>query len=127
MRFEAAKGAKLIIMNRVCFKLPTIEQVHFTITSEDEDTSPDDSIRAYETDEMVISGFIKGVRDNRRVSAFGWCYIKVTATYKGIEGSDGLGACSYRSLKDFIADGYYEQMRDAAYSELITNLQALAD
>lgn len=127
MRFESAKGAKLIIMNTVCFKLPTIEQVHFTIAPEDEDISPEQSIRKYETDEMVISGFIKGVEDNRRVSAFGWCYIKVTATYRGIEGSDGLGHCSYKNLEGFLAAGYYEQMRNDAYAELIENLEALAD
>jgi len=51
----------------------------------------------------------------------------VVATWKGIEGSDGLGACSYASLEDFIAGGNYEQMKEEAYSELIKELKALAD
>jgi hypothetical protein len=62
--------------------------------------------------------FIKTVKELKKSSRWGWCTVRVDATYKGFKGSDYLGCCSYRSKEDFIAGGYYEQMVKAALDEL---------
>ncbi len=47
-----------------------------------------------------------------------WCCIKVTAQLGPLEGIDYLGACSYKSEKDFMECGYYEDMKNRALEDL---------
>lgn len=52
-----------------------------------------------------------------------WAIVTVRAiltTEEGetYEGSDTLGACTYRDAEDFKAGGYYEDMQDAALADL---------
>lgn len=114
-------------MDKVCFTLPTMEQVLFSVIPEEEEESPEVSISRYENDSIRIKEFIDAVNNNLAHSPFGWCFIRVVATWKGVEGGDGLGACSYKSLEEFVGGGYYEQMRDDAYNDLLTELRKLSD
>ena len=51
-----------------------------------------------------------------------WCTIRVVATYKGLEGNDYLGGCTYSNENDFIAGGYFDDMKDQARSDLLSKL-----
>jgi hypothetical protein len=115
-------------MKQVCFELPTIEQVEFTIQCMPEDipikgnaiVSGDD-----EYDKEVENDLIEQLENGNE---WAWCAIKVTACYKGQEGTDYLGGCSYKSKKDFIeSNDYYQDMRQQAYDELIAQLESLQD
>lgn len=54
----------------------------------------------------------------RRGNEWAWCTVKVTARWEEYEGTDYLGACSYRSEQEFKKDGYYEDMKDRALEDL---------
>lgn len=54
-----------------------------------------------------------------------WCCIKVTLKWKGFEGTDYLGACSYKSKKDFIeANDYFPDMVSRAFDELVAKIES---
>lgn len=55
-----------------------------------------------------------------------WCTVRVVAKWEGFEGEDYLGGCSYESEEAFIADGCFEDMQDAALSDLNDKLAALS-
>ena len=55
-----------------------------------------------------------------------WFVAKVTASRAGVVlGFDTLGACCYESVKDFIADDYYEDMKKEAVSHALTNMNLI--
>jgi hypothetical protein len=57
-----------------------------------------------------------------------WCTIKVSLKWKGYEGTDYLGACSYKSKKDFIdANDYFPDMVDQAFNDLVSNIESDID
>jgi len=111
----------------VKFKLPDIEQVEIKIDCLEEHVPvkgnaicSDDA----EFDKKVEDEIIAELEYNQ----WAWCCIRVTARYKGQEGRDYLGCCSYKDEKDFVeTSGYYEQMRQEAYDNLIDNLRGLND
>lgn len=108
------------------FKLPTIDQVDFEIECMPEDMpvkgncSAIDEDTDRETENMIYEQLSNG-------NKWAWCMVKVTAKYKGIEGTDNLGGCSYKSEADFKKDGYYEDMKNQAFADLISQLQELND
>lgn len=114
-------------MTTIRFKLPTIEQVTFTIECLPEDIP----VRGYasaideETDRKTEKRIYKQLENGNE---WAWCTVKVTATYKGITGTDYLGCCSYKSQKDFEKNsGYYSDMKNVAFNNLIEALQKLRD
>jgi hypothetical protein len=53
-----------------------------------------------------------------------WCTIKVSLQWKGYEGVDYLGACSYKSKSDFIEqDGYFPDMVASAFDDLVASIE----
>lgn len=54
-----------------------------------------------------------------------WFIAKVSCSYKGFEGVEYLGGCSYKSFADFLEekDGYYEDMKHAAFLDLVEQLE----
>ena len=57
-----------------------------------------------------------------------WCYVRVTATYYGLHGTDGLGGCSYENEEAFRQPGgYFDDMVTAALEELATHLIAASN
>ncbi len=47
-------------------------------------------------------------------NTWAWCTVKVTASWNGVEESDYLGCCSYKSEADFKGCGYFEDMKAQA-------------
>lgn len=82
----------------------------FTITCEPEDISP----RTQIDDEGMVSHIEREMEHNK----WAWCQIMVTASWGGFEGTQYLGACSYKDKADFKKDGYFLQMKNEATSTL---------
>jgi len=54
-----------------------------------------------------------------------WCCIMVSVSWKGFEGVDYLGACSYKSKADFMeSDGYFPDMVARAFDELVEAIES---
>lgn len=64
------------------------------------------------------------IRDQLRDgNSWAWCRVKVTATFRGIQGVDHLGGCSYESEESFKQPGgYYDDMVRTACSEIADKL-----
>lgn len=54
---------------------------------------------------------------------YAWFVAKVTCKLGDFEGVDYLGGCSYKSEADFKNDGYYEDMKEEAFQDLLRKLQ----
>ncbi len=53
-----------------------------------------------------------------------WCGVTIRARWKGFEGLDHLGCCSYQSEAEFVAtSGYYDDMLATALYELACRIQ----
>ena len=48
-----------------------------------------------------------------------WCVVSCEASYKGLTGVDYLGGCSYEGLAEFLAGGYWEDMKTQALADLM--------
>lgn len=110
----------------ITITLPTIDEVEFSIECEDEDIpvrgnaiSSGDDKHDRECEDEIIADYESG-------NYWAWCCVHVTAKWKSLEGDDYLGCCSYKSEEDFIrTSGYYDDMKQAAYNELIEKLTSL--
>lgn len=98
------------------------KEVEFTIQPEQEDTPvhgnavvSGDKDKDREVENRILKQLESG-------DLWAWCTVKVTARYKGFEGHDYLGCCSYKDEADFRRGGYFEGMKQAAYDDLIHNL-----
>lgn len=113
-------------MKTVSFKLPTIEQVEFEIIPSYEDVPVNGNASAIDEEtDKEIEDYINDELESGNVWA--WCTIEVKASYKGISASDYLGCCSYKDEEDFKKGGYYEDMKQIAFDNLIEELQDLQD
>jgi len=86
-----------------------------------EQDSPVDYFENPAESQRVIDGIESG-------NEWAWFWVEVKAialTVPDVEGSDTLGACSYKDEKDFIACGYYQDMETAAIASLTTELSRL--
>jgi hypothetical protein len=55
-----------------------------------------------------------------------WCWVEVIAEFRGLEGRDTLGGCSYKDEADFKENsGYYEDMVARATDELADLVEGL--
>jgi hypothetical protein len=71
-----------------------------------------------ETERMIIEQLEAG-------NEWAWCTVKVTARIEGIdlEGTDYLGCCSYKSESDFMACGYFADMKSVAKRDLLEKIR----
>jgi hypothetical protein len=112
-------------MTTIRIKLPTIEQVEFTLEAEQDDmpvrgmamASGDDAVDKKVEDEIIDR------LDGGDVWA--WASVSMTARWKGMEGVNYLGCCSYADEEDFKKDGYYKDMKAEAFADLLNNINAL--
>lgn len=110
----------------ITINLPTIEEVEFEVIAEYEQmrvrgnviVSGDDAF-----DKEVEDGIIERLNNG---DVWSWAMVTVRASYKGITANDYLGGCSYGSEEDFKKGGYYEDMKQNAYNQLIEQLKDLA-
>ena len=103
------------------FKARTVtrEEVTISVAAEEEHSS----IRRAAKETGREEDFIIAVHENQKKSVYGWCTVRVRASYKGFQGNDYLGQCSYSSKEDFINNsGYYEQMVAQAIDDLNKNI-----
>jgi hypothetical protein len=108
----------------------TPDDVKFTIELLEEHCPVDGSMRSgckeYEKAERMQEVRMKG-RLNKG-DLWAWCTVKVTATFRGVEGEDYLGCCNYKDEDDFKAPGgYWEDMKASAFAELKERLQDIVD
>lgn len=113
-------------MTTIRIKLPTIEQVNFTLNATYEEVqvrgnamaSGDDAgDKAYE-DEIIQR------LDNGDVWA--WALVKVIAEWRGVETFCYCGCCSYEDEKDFMeSSNIYEEMKQESYVDLLNKIKAL--
>lgn len=90
----------------------TADEVTFEIVRDDEFEAPEDGFfDDLETVEQIREEYNGG-------NLWAWCIVKVKAKWKGFEGFDTLGCCSYKSKEDFMQDGYYTDMKVQALEDL---------
>lgn len=65
-------------------------------------------------------GAVKWVRKQlSKGNEWAWCDVEVKVMFEGLEASDHLGACSYKSKQDFVTNsGYYDDMVDTCLDEI---------
>lgn len=103
-------------------KTLTAKDVEFVLECEPEHidirgnlTVSDDPVQDRKDEDKVIHQLNSG-------NQWAWCCAKMTAKYKGFEGVDYLGGCSYESEENFRKDGYFEDMKVQALGALNTNI-----
>lgn len=99
----------------------TYKGVTIRLYIEEEDHSPRDDFSGPDSEAMVKEIL---TRLNQWGDLWAWCCVKVEAEFGGFRGHEYLGGCSYKDTKDFIADGYYADMRDAAIEDLKRTMDA---
>lgn len=112
-------------MTTIRIKLPEIKDVEFNVFSLAEDIPVEGNASAIDpkTDKKIANEIYKQLENGNE---WAWCTVKVECNYRGFTGTAYLGACSYKNHKDFIANsGYYEDMKDKAYQELIRIIKSL--
>ena len=104
---------------KIMFNVPTIDQITFNLYCEDDfDNPPSVSI----DNEDVVQGILD---DYARGNEWAWCKVRVEAVWKNFTGNDHLGGCNYESEQDFKASGYYENMKECAYENLVQQFEEL--
>ena len=88
------------------------DEVEFKIECLEEDTSPTDACHGYDLD---VAQALFEAGEN---SPWGWCLVRVQATWCGIQGDAYLGGSSFADEDAFIASDYYEQIREEALAAL---------
>jgi hypothetical protein len=94
------------------------DEVEFSIECLPEDASIEGNCSAIDrlTDQCV-ERWIR--RELEQGNLWAWCCVRVVARWRGFEGEDFLGCCSYRNEKEFRhPEGYFPQMRDEALRRL---------
>lgn len=105
-------------------RLLTAEEVTFTIEAQEEDipvrgnASAIDETIDRETEDKILADLEAG-------NPWAWCHVVVTARWRGFEGRDSLGCCSYASVEDFKSpDGYWPGMKVIALENLNAEIAA---
>lgn len=74
-------------------------------------------------DKKVEDAIIKRLENG---DVWAWAYVKVTATWNGLIGVDGLGCCSYADASEFKKPGgHYNDMKARALEDLKLNIKTL--
>lgn len=74
-------------------------------------------------DDEVDSYAEEWVRDQLEWgNEWAWCQVCVTAELEGFKGTAWLGGCSYESEDQFTIDGYYTDLCDEAFEDLVRNI-----
>jgi hypothetical protein len=102
-------------------KTPGLE---ITLHAEREDEDPRDHFASGDdADDEATASEIIARANNGEVWA--WCFVRVTATYRGVSAFDTLGGCSYENEKEFREGGYYEDMVFEVLKQLNAQLEAI--
>lgn len=106
-----------------------MDEVEFNVWAEPEDT-PVEGAFATGEDELDRELEEKIKRELEAGNEWAWCVAVVQASWTDPEsgntftGEEYLGACSYDSEEDFKQEGgYYEQMKDEAYEDMLMEVE----
>lgn len=99
-----------------------LKEVQWTLTAESTYIDPYEDLG-----ECMRKSDITKLLNRAEYNIWQWCDVKLTGKYRGIlKAHDYLGACSYKSEKDFqLHSGYYEDMQECVLEDLNTQLQTL--
>lgn len=98
------------------------DDIEITLDVEQDDVPVRGNASAWddETDKRIEDEILERLD---RGDVWAWAWVCVKARYKGFEGSDSLGGCSYASEDDFTQPGgYYEDMVHEARERLAEEL-----
>jgi len=92
--------------------------VEIEFTPQDEDIYPSDNMDDQEMVNYVIEQYNSG-------NMAAWFCAKVEVKYRGLEATDYLGCCSYKSFKEFQSDesGYYVDMINTCINEINSDIK----
>lgn len=108
-------------------KLPKIEDVTFRVECEEEHAPVRGNAQASGDDAQDREAEDAIIRDLNNGNSWAWCCVHVVAEWRGFKGHDYLGACSYESEASFREPGgYFEQMREEAFADLLGVLRDTA-
>jgi hypothetical protein len=107
-------------MKKITITLPEPDQVEYRLEVLGEDTSIQDQRFSPELEKQILDSANAG-------NIYAWFIAKVTADWKGVKGVDYLGGCSYESEENFKACGYWEDLKQSAYDDLINQLELIGD
>lgn len=97
----------------------TLDMVEWSIEATPEELDPEGCF----DDPRDVKMARKALHDG---DVWGWCAVKVTGRWNGLEASDHLGACSYMDENDFkTPGGYYDDMRANVLKELDENAEKI--
>lgn len=97
------------------------DKVEYSLFILPEDQHPDDCFGLEPRDQkQVVEKILKDLEWN----PYAWFCAHVMARYKGFQGHDYLGACSYKNEQDFMNDGYYHDMKSSALDQLCDDILA---
>ena len=75
-----------------------------------------------ETDTQIEQEILRQLNNGNE---WAWCSIRITLQWKNYKGYDYLGACSYKSMRDFKESGdYFPDMVDIAFNDLVDNIES---
>lgn len=102
------------------------EDVTYALEVEPEQDSPEGHF-AYETEaenQAAVAAIYAAIASGNE---WAWCWIRVVATWNGIEGSDSLGGCSFTDRADFEQSGYWSDMQHNALRDLESAIERHAE
>src|SRR5512147_2555632 len=102
------------------------EDVTYTLELEPEQDAPEGHF-SYDTEEenrAAVAAIRAGIASGNE---WAWCWIRVVATWNGIEGTDSLGGCSFADRADFEASGYWSDMKHEALKHLESEIERHAE
>lgn len=89
-----------------------------------EDTDPRGNVMASDDAEADRAAEQAVIDDYNAGNEWAWCCVRVRATLGPFVGDDYLGCCSYKSRAEFLESDYYQDMRDAALTDLRSKITA---
>lgn len=113
-------------MKTIQITLPEIDDVEFALECLPEDV-PVRGNAIVSGDEDFDRETEDAILEDLEWNPWRWCIVRVTAQWNGFEGDDFLGCCSYHSEEDFKTGGYWEDMKQCAFDDLIRTIERLAD
>ena len=102
----------------------TMDEVEFEVIAEMDDIPVRGNAIASGDEEVDRECEDEIMRRLDNGDVWAWASVEVKATWKGFEGSDYLGGCSYEDEADFCQPGgYYDDMKGRALEELQANIE----
>jgi hypothetical protein len=102
--------------------IPTIDQIEFELIVHPEDVQVRGNVMASGDDKVDKRAEDSVLRQLENGNQWAWCRVEVKAKYKAFEASDFLGCCSYKNQKQFEKDGYYQDMKERAFGEIVNTI-----